>query len=364
MEARADVPATGAPWATAVSPAEAQRLLQEKLARAKAMKPGDTGSSKAVNAAEFAQRRQVAEQSHAHVVLAADGEGQDDDDWAEAARREAEAARAEAVEQHESLAHVTVCDEDTPGATLEFAVVRPYKAIKSAGDLERFKKSDSYHLIKDFVLALNDSCKGKKTRDESRVPSAPCAQVVAVLGKMNGWIDEIPPIDQPMRYGNKAFRNWADRAEAEVPKLVEEMLPEALRPAAPEVWPYLLGSIGDKTRIDYGTGHEQMFICFLVVLARLTFFSKADAEVLALHVFREYLALVRRLQLTYRLEPAGSHGCWSLDDYQFLPFMWGSAQVSAGSLTLSRMHEHARAIGDGERRFTCGRDLPTAKLCI
>lgn len=44
-------------------------------------------------------------------------------------------------------------------------------------------------------------------------------------------------------------------------------------------------------------------------------------------IFGRYLELVRRLQLIYRMEPAGSHGVWSLDDYQFVPFIWGSAQL-------------------------------------
>ena len=36
--------------------------------------------------------------------------------------------------------------------------------------------------------------------------------------------------------------------------------------------------------------------------------------------------MCRKLQTTYWLEPAGSKGVWSLDDYQMLVFMLGSSQ--------------------------------------
>ena len=92
---------------------------------------------------------------------------------------------------------------------------------------------------------------------------------------------------------------------------------------------YLCESFGNATRIDYGTGHETNFLAFLCCLDLVGAVNKNDDRALILALFQRYLILVRRLQLDYRMEPAGSHGVHSLDDYQFLCFLYGSIQLGS-----------------------------------
>lgn len=111
--------------------------------------------------------------------------------------------------------------------------------------------------------------------------------------------------------------------------LLSEMLPEPLASCIPYVRPYLLGSFGSFGRIDYGLGHELCFALFLLCLSLLRFFQPTPEEeaIVCLKVFDRYMHVVWKLQDVYKLEPAGSHGVWGLDDFHFLPYLWGSAQL-------------------------------------
>jgi hypothetical protein len=67
---------------------------------------------------------------------------------------------------------------------------------------------------------------------------------------------------QPFRYRDK-----------DLPQIVQELSD------------YICSSFGDKTRIDYGSGHELNFICFLYCLVRLECFSFTDYSDLVNMVF-------------------------------------------------------------------------------
>uniref|UniRef100_F7BZJ8 Serine/threonine-protein phosphatase 2A activator n=1 Tax=Equus caballus TaxID=9796 RepID=F7BZJ8_HORSE len=177
-----------------------------------------------------------------------------------------------------------------------------------------------------FILTLNEGVKGKKLTFEYTVSEA-IEKLVALLNTLDRWIDETPPVDQPSRFGNKAYRTWYAKLDQEAESLVATVVPTHLAAAVPEVAVYLKESVGNSTRIDYGTGHEAAFAAFLCCLCKIGVLRVDDQIAIVFKVFNRYLEVMRKLQKTYRMEPAGSQGVWGLDDFQFLPFIWGSSQL-------------------------------------
>ncbi|CAN0909979.1 Serine/threonine-protein phosphatase 2A activator [Linum grandiflorum] len=216
--------------------------------------------------------------------------------------------------------------QSVPVASPPYEFQPPCKRIQSPDDIRRFNDSDSGKNFIGFVVALSESIRGRKISDPCRL-SETVSSIVSILETLAQWIEEIPPVQQAARYGNVSYRTWHGRLAEACDSLMLQLLPEELKSATVEIGPYFMDSFGNSSRIDYGTGHETNFAAWLYCLARLGIIMEEDYQAVVARVFVKYLDLMRKLQLVYCLEPAGSHGVWGLDDYHFLPFIFGSSQL-------------------------------------
>jgi serine/threonine-protein phosphatase 2A activator len=180
----------------------------------------------------------------------------------------------------------------------------------------------------------------------------------------------------PLRFGHVAFRDWFDATKLKCKEFIyAQLASEHDEQLKEELLTYLSESFGNRMRIDYGTGHELSFLLFtmglscldsspsidqpsgqsdqgadskstppslssssssssseptcpnMVTLSRLkTFVGYYGWDILALFAHK-YLRLCRLVQVKFRLEPAGSRGVYNMDDFQYLPFLFGAAQL-------------------------------------
>lgn len=209
--------------------------------------------------------------------------------------------------------------------------VQPIRRVKVTEDVQKWLKSPAYNDIIGFILSLNNAVKGKSLNC-SYEASEEVKKIAKLFNLIRDEINSIPLEKQEQRFGNKAFRVFGEHIIQKSQKWLEDCLPCELKCAITEIKAYFDDCFGNFTRVDYGTGHEINFIAFICCLYKIGFLNSSDHVPIVFILFNEYLCLMRRIQLWYKLEPAGSQGVWGLDDYQFLPFIFGSSQFLGNSI--------------------------------
>lgn len=102
---------------------------------------------------------------------------------------------------------------------------RPSKRITHAHDIDFLLESEAFERLFGFIVYLNHCVRSKKisqchqAKPENR--TGVISGLVGVLDQLSAWIDQVPPSEQPQRYGNKSFRIWMERLET-VPIFISE----------------------------------------------------------------------------------------------------------------------------------------------
>ncbi|KAH7068273.1 serine/threonine-protein phosphatase 2A activator 2 [Paraphoma chrysanthemicola] len=209
----------------------------------------------------------------------------------------------------------------------EHVWLKPSRRILSPEDHELFLKSETCTLVEAFVYGIADAVRDRAISSiKANEKTDTVDTIVNILSDAEKVLDRCPPEDTGSRFGNPVFRTYLDEIDKVLPEW-HARLGLTNTSQVDEISTYFAHSFGNKRRIDYGSGHELNFFLWLLCLNRIGLLPAHTFPALALTILPAYLRLMRRIQSAYYLEPAGSHGVWGLDDYQFLPFLFGAAQL-------------------------------------
>ena len=194
------------------------------------------------------------------------------------------------------------------------------KLINKEVDIQKWIDSEPYNKIVDRLIKLGESVKSV-SRSDRKKPSKMVQNILEVLDKCKKLLDETEITSEKVKFGNVGFRNWLTTLFKSKEEYFKDVTDDN------DALNYFCQSFGSWSRIDYGTGHELNFLAFITVLFEINVLSEEDCQCVVLDIFWKYWELTLLIQLKYSLEPAGTQGVWGLDDYVFLPFIFGAFQL-------------------------------------
>ncbi|WEJ93445.1 Serine/threonine-protein phosphatase 2A activator 1 [Yamadazyma tenuis] len=223
----------------------------------------------------------------------------------------------------------------------------PCKKIVDASDLSAFRRSIAYSNIQEAIhsilvlvkshelprgilnLKLVSALKCEHATETYTIQCPNGQRVLNSLAYFDSVIENFPPLPGPRRFGNYAFRDWYGQLEDSAAGKLQELdiLNTNKAGFLSELSYYFVAAFGSGIRLDFGTGHELSFVAFIGSLLKADALKNITGQDI-LVIFARYYDLVRRLILTYSLEPAGSHGVWGLDDHFHFIYILGAAQFN------------------------------------
>ncbi|EDX11770.1 serine/threonine-protein phosphatase 2A activator [Drosophila simulans] len=207
----------------------------------------------------------------------------------------------------------------------------PVCRVQSSSDIESWLVSRAYFTLITYLNDVSAEIQGIRNTDFFPI-SKNIKRLTTIFDQLDSMIATNAPAPlvpgASMDSRSKSYRRWAHVMLRDIYQIVEKAVPSSKCRHVNELGVYLSGSFGSSAKIEYGTGHELSFLFFMCALFKAEILDKEeDLAASALVLFDRYLQFVRRLQVTYSVNSSNWHGGYSLDKFQFVPFIWGFAQL-------------------------------------
>ncbi|KAI8041107.1 serine/threonine-protein phosphatase 2A activator [Drosophila gunungcola] len=209
----------------------------------------------------------------------------------------------------------------------------PVKQVHSIEDVNRWVRSQAYHDTVAYISNTSRAIQGHRMTSDFPV-SEQMRQLCEIFDGLEHLLTEHTPriedtstsVPAAQIKGN-FYGFWLRDMYQHVFRKLGEVIPAIHCRHINELGQYLRRSFGNAKSLDFGPANELMFLFFLCGLFRAGILLAKDTLAAALMLFDRYVHLVRRMVAIYALQTAKDPVC-SIDDFIFMPYLWGAAQLS------------------------------------